>query len=80
MDQKLAYNCKEAGETLGCSERHISDMVRKGQIRVVRTVAEHLIWADAPAGAKRNRPAAHAGRSSEQEAGGGSITGQPSQE
>ncbi len=47
MDQKLAYNCKEAGETLGVSERHIRDMVNEGQLRTVRLGRRLLIPTEA---------------------------------
>ena len=47
MDQKLAYSASEAAETLGCSERHIRDMVNEGQIRVVRLGRRLLIPAEA---------------------------------
>ena len=43
----MAFSAKEAAETLGCSERHIRDMVNEGQIRVVRLGRRLLIPADA---------------------------------
>ena len=46
-EAKLAYSAREAADTLGCSERHIRDMVNEGQLRVVRLGRRVLIPAEA---------------------------------
>lgn len=46
-EAKMAFSAKEAAETLGCSERHVRDMIIEGRIRVVRLGRRLLIPADA---------------------------------
>ena len=43
----MAYSAREASVTLGCSERHIRDMINEGQLRTVRLGRRLLIPTEA---------------------------------